>query len=238
MTNNRNAASGPASTGKQPDPFQSDETLPPPTEGYLTTKEAAERMSLSVETVRAMCNDGSLPGAMRKQGRWYVPLNEVEAWRRRQSVEPSSSEGALEPTSEVMSATAEKEPGPPAWWERFRYNSWVFYPITVLSGLIVIVGVLFGLIQAGADFGGFSTQVKEWGLVREFPAEREGKTLIVIARFYRSEGVTDTEAHNEIRDAIQAAARELGGIESASRRVIRADSRRRSGSGQEAGPEV
>ena len=64
----------------QPDPIPPEGTPPPLTEGFLTAKEAAERMGLSVETVRAMCNDGSLSGAVRKQGRWYVPLSTVEAW--------------------------------------------------------------------------------------------------------------------------------------------------------------
>ena len=45
---------------KQPDPIPPEGTPPPLTEGFLTAKEAAERMGLSVETVRAMCNDGSL----------------------------------------------------------------------------------------------------------------------------------------------------------------------------------
>ena len=77
--------------------------------------------------------------------------------------------------SEVVSATSEKEPGPPVWWQRFRNNPWVFYPTTVISALIALVGVLFGLIQAGADLGGFSRQVKEWGLVREFPPNAKAK---------------------------------------------------------------
>ena len=40
-------------------------------------------------------------------------------------------------------------------------------------------------------------------LVRPFPSEQEGETLIVIATFYRTEGVVDVAAHNEIRNAIQ-----------------------------------
>ena len=67
---------------KQPDPIPPEGTPLPLTEGFLTAKEAAERMGLSVETVRPMCKDGSLSGAVRKQGRWYAPLSEVEAWTR------------------------------------------------------------------------------------------------------------------------------------------------------------
>ncbi len=181
-----------------------------PTEGYLTAREAAEHLSLSAETVRAMCNDGALAGAVRKHGRWSIPPDAVEAWSRRQSEDTSGFEGSMAAQAEVPSVSPGKEPGPPAWWQRFRYNPWVFYPTVVISTLIVLVGVLFGLIQAGADFGLFTRQVKEWGLVREFPAERKGETLIVIARFYHSEGISDTGAHNEIRRAIENAAQELG----------------------------
>ena len=195
---------------KQPDPIPPEGTPPPSTEGYLTAKKASERMGLSVETVRAMCNDRALPDAVLEYGRWHVPSDAVEAWLRRQSEGTAGSEGGIAAPADVPSASPGKQPGPPTWWLRFRYNPWAFYPITVLSALIIIVGVLFGLIQAGADFGGFSRQVKEWGLVREFPAERKGETLIVIAQFYHPEGIADTEAHKEIRDAIQAAAQELG----------------------------
>ena len=42
------------------------------------------------------------------------------------------------------------------------------------------------------------------------PTERKGETLIVIAPFYHPEGIVDTEAHNEIRHAIETAAQYLG----------------------------
>ena len=167
--------SGTGVMATQPAPILPEETPPPLTEGYLTTQETAERMDLSVETVRTMCSDGKLSGAMHKQDRWYVPLNAVEAWSRKLSKKPSNSKGGRVSATKVVPIAPETEPGPFVWWQRFRYNPWVFYPITVLSGLIVIVGVLFGLISAGADFGGFSRQVKEWGLVREFPPSAKGK---------------------------------------------------------------
>jgi len=194
---------------KQPDPNPPEGTPSPLTEGCLTAKEAAERMGVSVATVRAMCNDGVLVGAVRTDGRWSIPPDAVGAWQRRQSEGTADSEGGRAAPAEVPSVPPGKEPGPPAWWQRFRYNPWVFYPIVVLSTLIALVGLIFGLIQAGADFGVFSRQVKEWGLVREFPVEHKGETLIVIAQFYHSEGVADTEAHNEIRDAIRATAQDL-----------------------------
>jgi tetratricopeptide (TPR) repeat protein len=46
-------------------------------------------------------------------------------------------------------------------------------------------------------------------LVRPFPSEQEDETLIVIATFYRTEGVVDVAAHYEIRNAIQGKIDEL-----------------------------
>ena len=196
------------SDGEQPDPIPPEGTPPPLTEGYLTAKEAAERMGLSVEAVRAMCNDGSLSDAVRKHGRWHVPPDTVEAWQHGQSKE----------------ASALKVAGTHTKWCGYTWKG------TRSSGMMATLplqslGILSHYGDLRVDCPGrralrpdsgrrrlrrFSRQVKEWGLVREFPAEREGETLIVIARFYHSEGVADTEAHNEIRHAIQAAAEELG----------------------------
>ena len=167
-------------------------------------------MGVSVEIVRAMCNDGVLVGAVRMDGRWSIPPNAVEAWQRKQFEGAADSEGGRAAPAEVSSVPPGKESGPPVRWQHFRNNPWVFYSIAIISALIAVLSVFFALVSAGADFGSFSRQVKEWGLIREFPAEREGETLIIIARFYHSEGIADTEAHNEIYDAIEAAAKDLG----------------------------
>jgi len=185
-------------------------TPSPLAEGYLTVKQTAERMGLPVEAVRALCKDGSLSGAERRQGCWYIPLSAIEAWRQARFVEPAGSDAGTARTPKARSADSYRESGPPAWWQRFRFSPWIFYPVTVISVLIVLAGVLFGLISAGADLGGFSRQVMELGLMREFPSEREGETLIVVAQFYHAEGIVDTHAHTEIRSALQAAVRELG----------------------------
>jgi excisionase family DNA binding protein len=49
---------------------------------YLNTSEAAQRMGVSVETVRNLCNDGQLPGAFQEyeNGPWRIPVADVEAW--------------------------------------------------------------------------------------------------------------------------------------------------------------
>ena len=105
---------------------------------------------------------------------------------------------------------AQDEGGKPGWWRRFRRHPLVFHSTLAFSIVAAIVGLLAGLTSVGADFGGASKQLRKWGLVRAFPRERRGETLIVIASFYHSEGIADTEAHWEICRAIQKAKEDLG----------------------------
>lgn len=157
---------------------------------HLSTAEAAERMGVSRKTVRDLCKQGLLPGTFQQHenGPWRIPADAVSYWLEHRSPDT---------------------PGPPAWWQRFRYTPWVFYPTVVLTILVTVAGLVAGLISAGADFGGATQQLQEWGLLRTFPPESEGEILIVIATFRHSEGVLDTEIHNEICRAIQEAAAEL-----------------------------
>ena len=190
---------------KQRDPIPPGRTPLPLTEGFLTAKEAAERMDLSVEPVRAMCSDGTLSGAMRKQGRWYVPLNAVEGWSRRQRSCQAPKVVTLRTGSGFSSPSKGTRSTYPV--AAIHNHPWVFYPTTVISALIILVGVLFGLIQGGT---GERLQTSEGGGLVGSPSEHKGETLIVIAQFYHSEGIADTEAHNEIRNAIDVAAQEWG----------------------------
>lgn len=74
-----------------------------------------------------------------------------------------------------------------------------------LSALLSALAVVSYL----ADFGGARTQMREWGigagLIREFQTASPGEILIIVASFYRSEGVVGTEAHREVADALKAA---------------------------------
>jgi tetratricopeptide (TPR) repeat protein len=111
----------------------------------------------------------------------------------------------------------------PGWWRRFRRRPVVFYPTLAFTILAAVVGLVAGLITIGADIGGARGQFQEWGLLATstptpaatptplpFAPAGEGETLIVIASFHHSEGIPDTEAHNEIRRAIQRAKEDLG----------------------------
>jgi excisionase family DNA binding protein len=49
---------------------------------YLSTTQAAEKMNITAEKVRALCRDGELSGAMREStnGQWRIPVKAVEKW--------------------------------------------------------------------------------------------------------------------------------------------------------------
>jgi tetratricopeptide (TPR) repeat protein len=96
-----------------------------------------------------------------------------------------------------------------SWWDRFRQQPLVFYPTLALAILLAIVLLMSGLISMGANIGGARQQLQKWGRIRAFPSASEDEILIVIASFHHSEGVPDTEIHNEIRRAIQEAAEEV-----------------------------
>lgn len=59
----------------------------------------------------------------------------------------------------------EPPPGPPTAWEKFRYSPMVFYPTMGFVILAAVFGCAAMAISAGADFGGFRQQLREWGFV-------------------------------------------------------------------------
>ncbi len=73
--------------------------------------------------------------------------------------------------------------------------------------LLTIIGIVISL---GADFGGAKNQLEQWGILPNFASRKDGEVLIVIATFYRSDGVIDTEPHKKIKKAIEVAADEIG----------------------------
>lgn len=153
---------------------------------YLSTAEAAARIKLSEGTIRDLCKRGRLPGAYQEheKGPWRIPLKTVSAWSQDKLKTPDT--------------------GSQTW--KNRLGRLVGILATVI-GLLAIVSIL-------ADFGGARRQLLEWAYelewTRDFPSEGKEEILIVIASFYHSEGIPDTEAHNEIRRAIRQAVDESG----------------------------
>ncbi len=161
---------------------------------YLTTAEAAVRLNLSEDAVRELCKKGMLPGSSQehKKGPWRIPREVVDTW----------------PQAQVPNVPTTKTPVTRLldWWK----NS----PFKLLWAILVASIVLCGVANPIANFFNATRQVRQWAyelrLTQDFPSESKGETLIVIASFYHSTGTQDTEAHNEIKQAIEKAKAELG----------------------------
>ena len=48
--------------------------------GYCSTTEAAQKLGVSIDTVKRMCNDGRITGAVKLAGRYVIPVAEVEKY--------------------------------------------------------------------------------------------------------------------------------------------------------------
>ena len=173
---------------KQPAPIPPEGT-PPLTEGYLTAKEAAERMGLSVETVRAMCGDGVLPGATRnhEKGSWRIPVDAVEAWLAQQNNTPQPK---AEPTSAALPPTR--------FWR-----------------LVIMIGAIVGILGLVSVIANSLNIADRWRVAHATPTPlpferaKADETLILIASFDHTANVTDTDIEHEIQRAIRQAADEL-----------------------------
>ena len=163
---------------------------------YLTTQEASRSLKLPKETVRRLCRDGVLVGAVQdhENGPWRIPRTSIEAWQNRHL----SNKGEFEGNE------------PPSRWQRFRHNPFVFYPALLLSALFTISAFVFGAISAGADLGTATEQLQDWGLVHAFPVSSEEETLIIVMTFHYPEGIPNTEPHEKIKRSIAQQVAALG----------------------------
>jgi tetratricopeptide (TPR) repeat protein len=84
------------------------------------------------------------------------------------------------------------------------------YPAITLVVLITLGAVVSGLAFMGVNLFGVRQTFIDRGIISEFPGAQEGETLLVIATFFRTEGVNDTDVQNEIRRAVEAQASSLG----------------------------
>jgi hypothetical protein len=152
------------------------------TPNFLNLFQASGDLNINIKQVRELCKYGYLPGAYRayKNGPWKIPPEAIEQWKSRRT----------DPTRI------------PTIWDRIRYHLTSNWIRTSIATFITVLGLLFGLISAGADIGGARQQLVEWGIFRAFPIASDNEILIVIATFHRTEGVVDTDVHNEIRRAI------------------------------------
>ena len=52
--------------------------------GYLTTKEVSVLWNTTEQMVRRYCRDGRIPGAVQKEGAWFVPEGTARPTRKKQ----------------------------------------------------------------------------------------------------------------------------------------------------------
>jgi tetratricopeptide (TPR) repeat protein len=85
-------------------------------------------------------------------------------------------------------------------WQRLRRR----------PAMLVLIILTISVLAAIGQLGLVRQQAQKLDPFPKFPPEGKNETLIVIANFYHMANVTDTEAHNEIKQAIEKAKAELG----------------------------
>jgi excisionase family DNA binding protein len=151
-------------------------------ERWLSAEEAAERLGVSVGWVRRLCKEGKLPGATRDEGaQWRIPENAVEARvKHRQAT-----------------------PGKRGFWKRLGKQ------LTSSRAAVAFGITVFGLILTiTLNFDALKMRLIDWGAVRAFPAARADQTLIIVVAFDYVGNIAKTQAHLEIKDAIEDAREE------------------------------
>lgn len=159
---------------------------------FLTTRQAATRLQLTERAVRELCRKGQLKGAVKKHknGPWRIPVETVEDWEKR-----ISSQRADKADNSTLSSSL---------------NKLRDHPVITLAGvLVVIIGVISAAISGAADWGLAGQQIQDSGLISAIRPAGEGEILIVVASFYHSDGVPNTEPHLKIKRAIEQTAVEL-----------------------------
>jgi tetratricopeptide (TPR) repeat protein len=142
-------------------------------------------IGISSEQVAALCRRGKLSGAERlpSRGRWMIPASTVEDYLL-QHPEPHRSIS-------------------PSLRQVIRRVGWAI-------GALVTLVALIGIVSYVADWDLAVERWRTWAPLRRVvrPAGRD-EILILVASFYHSEGVPDTEPQKQIRSAIAAAKDEL-----------------------------
>lgn len=67
---------------------------------YLTVQDAAKRLRLHANTIRACCKDGRFEGATRIGGRWRIPESTIDAALERGMPRHRIKSGVIQPGRE------------------------------------------------------------------------------------------------------------------------------------------
>lgn len=158
---------------------------------YIDTNEAAQIMGVSVETVRTLCANGILDGAIqeRKNSPWQIPKHAVNLW--------------VEQNNKGYTKSSENQ---------YNRNFSFLHNLsmkTVVGILIGILGVIGTVVATSADWREAVEQLYSWGIVQPIKPASNEEMLIIIATFYSSEGIANTEPYNEIKMAIQQTSKQL-----------------------------
>jgi tetratricopeptide (TPR) repeat protein len=165
---------------------------------YLNTREAAKQIGVSKSTVRDLCRKGWLRGAFQTRylGRWRIPSQAIELCEQQfaSDTEQTSAQGL----------------GPPLKYLRFRFHPVVFY--VILSFLVAgfVTALIANVVTMSANADLLMQYLYTLHIVNPIPSERKGETLILVAKFTYTQGIRQTDAHDEIRRAIVQAGLQLG----------------------------
>lgn len=164
----------------------------PPSDQYLTTREAGNRMRLPEKDVRALCRSGELKEAWqpRQGGPWMIPKATVDAW-------VLLHQSRHDPVSRLRSS-----------WIWLKRHPWLALPLAVIPVVVAVMGFL-------ADVTGLV------GFVSTIQGEKgsavipmEGDYNVAVAGFEilgTGSGMESaTELTNNIANAID---REIGSME-------------------------
>ncbi|WP_420641447.1 tetratricopeptide repeat protein [Candidatus Leptofilum sp.] len=150
----------------------------------LNATEASKIMKLTPREVSLLCRQGLIKDAKKEKGRWIIPEKSVDEW--------------LENNQTTIQHKQRQE----------RQQRIIPRIKKLGTGLATIVAIL-AIVSILADWGGARTQLQRWGILSSVPAASEEEYLIVIAPFHISEGVIDTELHNEIKRRIEDISKDI-----------------------------
>jgi tetratricopeptide (TPR) repeat protein len=127
-------------------------------------------------------------------------------------------------------AAFEQDSAPLTAWDRFRRTR-LFYPAVGVGAVVILVIVVASIASTIGSMSGVRQELRSAGLIPTltptftpaptptptataiplaFAPASQGETLLVVATFHEAQNVVGTEAQDEIRRGIQAAAKEAG----------------------------
>jgi tetratricopeptide (TPR) repeat protein len=142
---------------------------------YHTLQQAASRMGLPTNAVRALCQNEELSGAFQehRRGPWRIPVESVDMW---------------------IEANLERRRN-----RRRRITRYI-----TITGVTIAIALILAFVSGLADVDKAVQQLQQWGILKAYVPATSGETLIIVFDFDRTENVIDTNISGEIERAIRA----------------------------------